>query len=64
MSRRITSNDVGEFDGAGLLLAVAVQWLKDAQRDPDELPALAAWLDVDQAQLGKAIQGRRFAVPQ
>ena len=64
MSRRITSNDVGEFDGVGLLLAVAVQWLKDAQQDPDELPALAAWLDVDQAQLGKAIQGRRFAVPQ
>ena len=61
MPDRITFKDASEFDGIGLLLAIAVQWVKDAQHDPGELPALAAWLDVDPAKLDRAIEGRRFA---
>ena len=62
MSNLAFSYKAEPSDETALLMAVAMQWLKDAQRDPFELRELADWLGVDPIKLGKAIKGRRFTV--
>ena len=38
-----------DFDGAlDLLKAIGLQWAKDARKNPDELPGLADWLEMEQ----------------
>ena len=38
-----------DYDGAlDLLKAISTQWAKDARKNPDELPGLADWLEMEQ----------------
>ena len=48
-----------DFDGTvALIIAVVRQWADEARRDPDELRALAGWLDID-----PAVLRRRLSAP-
>lgn len=53
-----------DFDGALTLLgAVGAQWAKDARKDPDELPALAAWLELELSELSRRLTRRAALAP-
>lgn len=53
-----------DFDGAlALLGAVGAQWAKDARKDPDELPGLAAWLELELHEVGRRLAGRPALAP-
>ena len=53
-----------DFDGAlDLLKAIGLQWAKDARKNPDELPGLAAWLEMEQHEARRWLHGGHPVTP-
>ena len=53
-----------DFEGAlDLLGAIGAQWAKDCRKEPDELPELAAWLELELSELGRRLAGRPALAP-
>lgn len=57
-------SQVIDLDAAlALLGAVGAQWVKDCRKEPDELPELAAWLELELSELGRRLAGRPALAP-
>ena len=53
-----------DFEGAlDLLGAIGAQWAKDCRRDANELPELAAWLELELSEVGRRLTGRPALAP-
>ena len=53
-----------DYDGAlDLLKAISTQWAKDARKNADELPGLAAWLEMEQHEARRWLHDNRPITP-